>query len=105
MNRLLERLRVRRSIGEELDAHLQEKIADLVESGVPEREARLRARREFGNMALIAEDSRDALGWPWFDSLAKARGFMNVRDSLLRNRGHGALAADVVAYFATLLKL
>ena len=40
-----------------------------------------------------------------FDSLARARGFMNVRDSLLRNRGHGALATDVVAYFATLLKL
>jgi poly(3-hydroxybutyrate) depolymerase len=39
-----------------------------------------------------------------FDSLAKARGFRGVTDSVIRNRGHGALAADVVGYFATLLK-
>jgi histone H3/H4 len=31
MKRLLERLRIRRSIAEELNAHLEEKIADLVE--------------------------------------------------------------------------
>jgi putative ABC transport system permease protein len=60
MKRLLERLRIRRSIAEELNAHLEEKIGDLVESGLPEAEARLRARREFGNAALIAEDSRGA---------------------------------------------
>ena len=71
MKRLLERLRIRRSIAEELNAHLEEKIADLVESGVPEGEARLRARREFGNAALVAEDSRSALGWTWFDNLAQ----------------------------------
>jgi predicted permease len=71
MRRLWERIRVRRSINEELQAHLDEKTADLVESGVPEAEARLRALREFGNAALIAEDSRSALGWTWFDHLAQ----------------------------------
>jgi hypothetical protein len=39
-----------------------------------------------------------------FDSLARTRGFRSVRDSVIRNRGHGALAADVVGYFSTLLK-
>ena len=39
-----------------------------------------------------------------FDSLARTRGFRNVSDSLIRNRGHGALAADVLGYFSTLLK-
>jgi predicted permease len=68
MKRLLERLRIRRSIGEELDAHLEEKTAALMESGLTEAEARLRARREFGNVALIAEDSRKSLGWTWFDN-------------------------------------
>src|SRR5262245_21934969 len=48
MKRLLERLRLRRSIEDELNSYLEEKVADLMESGVPEREARLRARREFG---------------------------------------------------------
>jgi hypothetical protein len=63
MKRWLERWRVRRSIAEELDAHLEEMTAALIESGLLEAEARLRARREFGNAALIAEDSRNALGW------------------------------------------
>ena len=39
-----------------------------------------------------------------FDSLARARGFKNVSDSVIQNRGHGSLATDVVNYFATLLK-
>ena len=39
-----------------------------------------------------------------FDSLARTRGFRNVSDSLIRSRGHGALAADVLGYFSTLLK-
>jgi len=68
MKRLLERLRIRRSISEELEAHLEEKTAALMESGLTEAEARLRARREFGNVALIAEDSRKSLGWTWFDN-------------------------------------
>src|SRR5437764_3809403 len=37
-----------------------------------------------------------------FDSLARSRGFRSVSDSVIRNRGHGELAADVVGYFATL---
>src|SRR5215472_15538549 len=69
MKRLLELLRVRRSINEELEAYLEEKTAALMESGLPEAEARLRARREFGPVALIAEDSRNSLGWTWFDNL------------------------------------
>lgn len=69
MKRLLERLRVRGSIAEELEAHLEEKTAALMEEGLPEAEARLRARREFGNVALIAEDSRNSLGWTRFDNL------------------------------------
>ena len=39
-----------------------------------------------------------------FDSLARTRGFRNVSDSLIKGGGHGALATDVVGYFATLLK-
>src|SRR5262252_11083241 len=69
MKRWLERLRGRRSIAEELEAHLEEKAAALMESGLAEAEARLRARREFGSVALIAEDSRNSLGWTRFDNL------------------------------------
>ena len=67
MKRLMERLRLRRSIEDELNSYLEEKVADLVESGMPEGEARLRARREFGNATRIAEESRAALGWSWIE--------------------------------------
>ena len=45
---------------------------------------------------LVSQSSR-------FDSLARARGFRNVSDSLIRNGGHGALATNVVGYFASLI--
>ena len=67
MKRLMERLRLRRSIEDELNSYLEEKVADLVESGMPEGEARLHARREFGNATRIAEKSRAALGWSWIE--------------------------------------
>src|SRR5215472_15300990 len=83
MKRWLERLRVRRSITEELEAHLEEKTAALIDSGLPAAEARQRARREFGNLALIAEDSRNSLGWTRFDNLVMdlRYGFRTLRRS------------------------
>ncbi len=49
-----------------------------------------------GTSPLVIQSAR-------FDSLAKVRGFRNVSDSLIKNGGHGALAANVVGYFASLL--
>lgn len=37
--------------------------------------------------------------WPRLDSAAKSRGFRNVRDSLVKNGGHGSLAVDALTYF------
>jgi predicted permease len=82
--------RVRRAVTEEIDAHLEEKVADLMDSGLPEREARLRARREFGNAALATEDSRDVWGWIWLERFAQ-----DVRHGarlMIRNPGFTAVA-------------
>ncbi|HXB74741.1 MAG TPA: ABC transporter permease [Candidatus Acidoferrales bacterium] len=61
--------RMRRAVAEEIESHLEEKAADLMEAGMPEREARLTASREFGNVALLAEASRDVWAWIWLERL------------------------------------
>lgn len=43
---------------EEIREHLEEKIEELVAGGMPRQEAAHAARREFGNVTLIEEDSR-----------------------------------------------
>jgi predicted permease len=52
-----------RELPEELSAHIEERVADLVESGVPEQEARQQARREFGNPTRYLERSREVWAW------------------------------------------
>ena len=42
--------------------HIEERIDELVEEGIPRDEAVQRARREFGTVALIEERSREV--WP-----------------------------------------
>ena len=63
----LDALRARRTadrdLADEIQEHLQEKIDTLVADGVPPDVAAARARREFGNVTLIAEQSRDV--WRW----------------------------------------
>jgi len=55
--------RARRSadpdLDEEIEQHLAEKIDELVAQGVPADEAIWRARRDFGNVMLLKERSRD----------------------------------------------
>ncbi len=53
----------------EIDAHIEEKALELIESGVPEQEAWQRARRDFGNPTLITESSRAVWIWTWIERL------------------------------------
>jgi len=61
----------RSELSQEIADHIDEKAAELIESGVPEREALERARREFGNPTLLAESSREVWGWTWWDRLGQ----------------------------------
>jgi putative ABC transport system permease protein len=79
----------------EIDAHLQEKIDDLIESGIPEAEARLQALREFGNAARYAEASREVWRWAWLDRLCQ-----DLRHSVRAMRRNPAFAAVVVLTLA-----
>lgn len=73
-------------MAEELRFHIEQYTGELVRSGVPEPEARRRARMEFGGLNSVKGRCREARGLYWFDefgrelryavrSLRKAPGF------------------------------
>jgi predicted permease len=56
-------------LAESIREHLEEEIDNLMEEGLSREEAARRARREFGNVTLIEERSRDVWRWPRLESL------------------------------------
>jgi hypothetical protein len=56
---------------DEMSFHILQYRDDLVRGGVPQLEAERRARREFGNLARMKEDCRDAGGFSLFDEFAR----------------------------------
>ncbi len=65
----------RRRKEEELDAeirsHLDEAIRDRIERGEAPDEARANALREFGNVGLVKEVTREMWGWAWLERLVQ----------------------------------
>src|SRR5207245_8890781 len=64
LKQLFSRRRLYNDLSEEINEHLEEKIEELVASGVSRKEAAAAARREFGNVTLIEEDSHKVWRWP-----------------------------------------
>jgi predicted permease len=60
-----------RELDEELQSHLQMAAQDCVERGEESEQARRRARREFGNVGLIKEVTREMWGWASLERLAQ----------------------------------
>lgn len=54
---------------EEMRSHLKMAAQDRVERGALEEDAERAARREFGNVDLVKEITRDAWGWRWIEDL------------------------------------
>lgn len=54
-------------VREELSAHLERLIARHRDGGMSAEQARRRALREFGNMASLQDDARDARRFAWFE--------------------------------------
>ena len=52
-----------------IQEHIEEKTEELIEAGMPREKAERLARREFGNMTLIAERSREMWQWQRLESL------------------------------------
>jgi predicted permease len=56
-------------LAESIQGHLEEKIEELMEDGLSREEATSAARREFGNVTLLEERSREVWQWPRLESL------------------------------------
>src|SRR6185503_3270961 len=54
---------------DEMRLHLERRTEVLVGRGMTPDEARLAARKEFGNVGVLQEEGRDARGTQWLDSL------------------------------------
>ena len=68
------RERRNKELQEEIQAHLLLAEREALESGMTKKEARHGARREFGNVAVAEEVTRDMWGWRWlFDFLQDMR--------------------------------
>jgi len=63
--------RRKRELQEELDAHLQMAIADRVARGETAETARQAAAREFGNIPLVQDVTRDMWGQAWLEQLGR----------------------------------
>ena len=63
--------RVESELDEELRYHIERQIEQNVKRGLSPKEARFAALREFGGVARIGEECREARGWRWLESFAR----------------------------------
>ena len=80
---------------EEIQAHLELEIQRLCAQGMSEHDARLSARRNFGNMTHAEERFYESGRWTWADTIAQNLR-LGVR-MLARTPGSSALAIAVLA--------
>ncbi|MGA9718760.1 MAG: permease prefix domain 1-containing protein [Acidobacteriaceae bacterium] len=75
--------------------HIEERTEELMEDGMAREEAAQKARREFGNVTVIAERSREVWQLPTLESL-----WADVKFALLRLRRSPGFAATVILTLA-----
>jgi predicted permease len=68
LKQLFTRRRRYDELSETIREHLEENIADLMDDGMTREEAEQAARREFGNVTLIEQHSREVWQWPTLES-------------------------------------
>ena len=95
LKQLFSRRRIYNDLSEEIRSHLDEKIEELVATGISRKEATAAARREFGNLNLVQEDSRQVWRWPSLENF-----LMDVRYGVRMVRKNPAFTAVAVLTLA-----
>jgi hypothetical protein len=95
LKQLLSRRRLYSEVSEEIQAHLDEKIEELVAGGMSREAAGYAARREFGNVGLTEENGREAWRWPSIEDFLRDVSY-GLR-TLRHNLGFTAVALLTIA--------
>ncbi|HVQ40993.1 MAG TPA: ABC transporter permease, partial [Vicinamibacterales bacterium] len=65
------RRRLEQELARELGYHVDRRMHELMQQGVPESRARHQAAIEFGGIPQVQEEVRDTWTWRWLDTLAR----------------------------------
>ena len=88
--------RIESELDEELQFHFEERIRELLATGLSREAATAQVARRFGNPLRWREQSRDVKLLPWLDSIASRHSARSAHVAEERN-GHGSCGGVAVA--------
>ncbi len=95
LKQLFTRRRRYDDIAVSIEEHIEERVDELVSAGTPRKQAEQMARREFGNVGLMEQRSREAWQWPLVESV-----LADLRFAFRRLRKSPGFAATVLLTLA-----